>query len=222
MPQRKSIALFFCRFVLLYLVLVIPWPGWERIYGNGFRAVGRILFASKSGLRELTFGPLGQAPHPWYTRIVIVNRNMIHADGSGPVRNFDLDALAFGWKPAALLLALVVATPISWRRRGWALLWGLLAIHAIILLFLGFSIWNESTEVSLVVLSPFWKQTADAIKDFVLSQYSVVMPLVAWILVTFRMEDRTGPVGLSLFGPAGGKDGAGEKETARARKAAGK
>ena len=204
MSPRNPITLFLCRFVLLYIILVLPWPGWDRIYGAYFRALGRTVFTDNDR-RELSFGTCGiDTPNPYYTRIGIVNRALMHEDGSGPVRNLDIDALAFAWKPTALLLALVLATPIPWRRRRWALLWGLLCTHIFILVFLGFCIWNESTEISLVMLTPFWKHFAGALKELMISQYNLVIPVVVWVLVTFRREDRFGSIGLSLFGPATG------------------
>jgi len=45
---------------------------------------------------------------------------------------------------SALLIALVVATPVSSARRAWALLWGLLAIHAVVLFSIQVYIWNQA------------------------------------------------------------------------------
>ena len=204
MSLRSPIVSFLCGFVLLYIVLVLPWPGWERIYGSCFRAIGRAVFSAESGRRELSFETAEGTDHPLSTRVVIANKNMMNADGSGPVRNLDLDALTFAWKPTALFLALAIATPIPWRRRWRALLWGMPCVQAFILLFLAFCIWNESTEVLLVTLTPFWKHFAEETKELLVSQYTMVVPVMVWIAVTFRREDRFGAIGLSLLGPAEG------------------
>lgn len=201
MPRRNAIARFLGCFALLYILLILPWPGWERIYGIYFRVVARTFFVSNGGARELTFSTLGAQPHPDYTRIEIVNRALMHEDGSGPVRDFDVDAIGFGWRQTALLLALIVATPLPWRRRGWALLWGLVCLHAFILIFLGFSIWDESAEVGLVTFSPWWKQIADGARDFMLWEYSAIVPVVIWIFVMFRREDLA-TIGRVFFAPA--------------------
>lgn len=215
MSPRNPIILFLCKFVVLYVLLVLPWPGWDRIYGAYFRTLGRAVFASEHGLRDLSFETMGpDFPHPLYTRVVISNRRVIAANELVPVRNLDLDAQAFGWKPTALLLALIVATPLAWRRRGRALLWGLPVAQIIILMFLGFCIWNESTEVGLVTLTPFWKNFAEGVKGLLVTQYDMVMPVVVWILVTFRPEDRRGVIGVSLFGPPPGA-GAAPADAAR-------
>ena len=219
MPQRNPITLFLLRFVILYVILVLPWPGSGGIYSAGFRAAGRAIFAGGSGPRELSFEPLGETRHPSGVRIVIVNRTLMHADGSGPVRNLDLDTLEFGWRPTALLIALVLATPIPWRRRWRALLWGLLWMHAIILLFLWFCIWNDSREVSLVTLTPFWKHAANGLRDLMVWQYNLAIPVVIWVLVAFRIEDWSGSRAVSLSRNAKkGGDAALEESAAEMKK----
>jgi hypothetical protein len=201
MPRLRPITLFLCRFAILYIILVVPWPGWDRIYGICFRSLGSTIFASNSGPRELSFTtPSENMPRPFLTRIVIVNRKMMREDGAGPVRNLDMDAQSFGWKPTALLLALIATTPIPWRRRGLAILWGLLCLHILIIAGLGFCIWNQSTEVSLVTLTPFLKHVADTFQGFLVSQYGLMLPALVWLSVTFRREDFLETLGRALDG----------------------
>ena len=191
MFRLNPIRLFVCRFVLVYALLAIPWPGLNTAYGHYFRALGRMVFGDNDR-RELSFEAPGENErHLHDTRIVIVNRALMHADGSGPVRNLDMNASGFS-RATALLLALIFATPIPWRRRVWAMVWGLLWIHAFILLFLGFCIWNESAEIGLVTLSPFWKSFANGLKEAVIAQLSLAISVLIWILVTFRRGDRLG------------------------------
>jgi len=130
-------------------------------------------------------------------RIVIVNRALLNPDGSGPVRNLDL---GFGFLPTALLLALILATPISLRRRGWALFLGFLCMHFLILLSLNFIIWNESMEISLVNLSPFWKHISNGFRDALVTQFSAAIPVLVWIFVTLRREDLVGIFGSDAGG----------------------
>jgi len=131
--------------------------------------------------------PAADSKQPFDTRIAIVNRALKRADGSVPVRNVDVE---FGWQPVALLLALILATPVSWRRRGWAVFWGLLGYHCFLLLSLDFVIWAESAEISLVTLTPFWKFFANEFKDMITGQTSLAVPVVIWMLIIFRREDR--------------------------------
>jgi hypothetical protein len=91
----------------------------------------------------------------------------------------------------ALTIALIMATPVQWRRRSWALLWGMLLIMLFILFSVAVFIWNESTTVSLVTLSPVWKQIADALEYTLISQLGISfsLPVLIWIAVLFRRQD---------------------------------
>jgi len=187
----KSFAGFVCRFLILYLVFSPPWAGWDGIYGSFFRAFGTAVFVRQDdGGRELEFKtPGADSPRPLDTRIEIANRALLHADGSGPVRDFDIDARAFAWDPMALFAALVLATPIPMRRKLNALLIGTLCLNAIIMMGLAFCIWKESAEISLAAITPFWRPVVDAVSDFVITQTRLALPPLIWILTTFRKED---------------------------------
>jgi hypothetical protein len=190
MRPRKALWLFLCRLVVIYVILAFPWPGLSKAYSVYFRAICRMVFSADDGRRELSFeAPAEDSKRPNDTRIVIVNKELMHPDGSGPVRNVDI---SFGWLSTALLLALILATPIPWPRRGWALFWGLLGIHCFLLLFLAFCIWRESAEISLITLTPFWKTVVDAGREALAGQANLAAPVLIWILVTFRRENWPG------------------------------
>ncbi|HTQ31261.1 MAG TPA: hypothetical protein VMI53_08625 [Opitutaceae bacterium] len=191
MPPRRAVAGFLGRFALVYGLLIFPWPGWNGFYGRGFRALGRTVFAENSGRRILRFEPAPDTLRPLDTAIALANREQLDALGSGPVRTLGLDTRGVGWVPTALLLALILATPVSWRRRGRALIWGLICLYVFILFSVGIYIWNESAQLSLVGFSPFWKAIADGLEETLITQMgaSFVAPVLIWILVTFRRED---------------------------------
>ena len=185
MLTRRAMAVFCGRFLLLFGLSLVPWPGLPAACGGYFRAAGRLAFASDSGPRSLEFEP--HEAHD--TRVVIVNRALMQPDGSGPVRNLDLDSFAFTWRPVSLFLSLILASPVSWPRRLRALLVGGICLQAFLLFVLGFAIWNQSTEVSLVSLPPFWKETAENISQVLVGQLNIAAPFLIWLVVTFRRED---------------------------------
>jgi len=183
---------FLGRFALAYGLLIAPWPGFNEIYGRYFRALGELVFAQETGLRLLHFEAVPEASrHGLDTRIVLANREQLDRTGSGPVRYLELDTRGVGWVPTALILALVLATPLSWRRRGWALLWGLLAVHGLILFSVTTYIWSSSTELSLVMLAPFWRHTVEGLEETLITQMGAgfVAPVLIWALVTLRKKD---------------------------------
>ena len=79
----------------------------------------------------------------------------------------------------------------SWRQRGWALLWGLLLVHAFILFSIQVWIWDESSDVLLVTFSPWWQRILDEMEYALLTQLgaSFSVPILIWILVTIRREN---------------------------------
>ena len=89
-----------------------------------------------------------------------------------------------------MLIALVVATPLSWSRRGWALLWGLLLTHVFIALRLtltlaagGFAVPDKA--YALFHPGAFWQRILTGGQN-VLSDnptVSFVVPVFIWFLV---------------------------------------
>jgi hypothetical protein len=186
---RKSHLVSLGYFVLLYTFLTLPWPGWNEAYSTFFRGVSAWAYAGDNGRRSLSFEPLNDPEHPYYTRVVIVNRTLMSRGGGGPIWNLDLDTIGFGWKPTALLIALTLATPISFKRRCRALIFGLLSEQAVILWTLGYFIWLESAGVSLVTFTPFGKEIAENIAHELRMQLGFVPPIIIWILVSFNRGD---------------------------------
>ncbi len=192
MPARSLIVGFLWRFALVYGLLIAPWPGFNAVYGKYFRALGQTVFAREGKRRILHFEAVPEElHHALDTRIALANRDHLDPQGRGPVHYLELDARSVGWVPTALLIALVLATPIPWRRRGWSVFLALLAVHGLILFSLAVYIWNHSTEIFLLALHPFWKQVAGDCEETLITQMgpSFVFPVLIWLVVTLRTED---------------------------------
>lgn len=169
---------------------MLSWLGLAEGYMNVFRAIGTWCFSHDDGRREITFLDFpDKAVRPTFLRIEIANRELLKPDGSGPVRNLDFDVRSLGWKPTALFIALVLATPLPWKRRFAAMGWGLLWTQLIVMGFLAFAIWNESSEVGLVTMSPCWKSLASEWQYTFIAQFSLAAPVAVWILAVFRRQD---------------------------------
>ena len=195
-PEFKLVLHFLCCFVPVYALLIIPWPGSRDLYGSYLRSAARFVLAQSNSRRILRFEevPVSKRNRTLDTRITVANREQLDASGSGRAVMLDLDSHGIGWVPTALLIALVVATPVSWPRRLRALFWGLLAVHTFILATIEVYIWNQSDAsngLNLVELSPFWKTVANGLEETLVTQLgaSFVFPLLIWILTTFRAED---------------------------------
>jgi hypothetical protein len=193
MPLRRLILGFLIRFVVVFGFLILPWPGWNEFYGQGFRALGNAVFAREDERWILHFEAHRQTRgfSATDTRITVGNRHLVDSSSKGVITFLELNTRSVGWLPTALTIALIVATPVTWRRRWWALLWGVLLIQAFILFSVAVYIWNESTTVSLVTVSPLWKQIADALEYTLVFQMgaSFSIPVLVWIAVLFRRRD---------------------------------
>ncbi len=201
MPRLKAVARFLGCFVVYYGLLIAPWPGWNAVYGRGFRALNQAVFASNQH-RILRFEATDRFRRPIDTQITLANLDRTDAQGHAPGRRLGLDSRGVGWVPTALLIALVLASPVGWRRRGGALLVGLALVQVFILFSVGCYIWSEASELGLLALAPWEKSVADGLVETLVTQLgaSFVVPALLWLLVTFRIEELTERFGLSGAG----------------------
>ena len=190
---RRHLVRFLWQFALIFVLLILPWPGWDQLYAQYFRGLGEMVFSRDEGQRLVRFrpSPPEQNSAALTTRMTLGNRDLMDANGKGRGEIVDLDTRSIGWVPTALTAALILATPIRWRRRGWALVWGMLLIHAFILFSLQTWIWNQEPGLSLLTLPPFLKQIVDDLQYTLITQLgaSFSVPVIIWLLVTFRRED---------------------------------
>ncbi len=196
MRRHRALAFFLLRFALLYGLLIAPWPGWNALYGRWFRAVNATVYASNDH-RIVIFGAAEPALRPLDTMVTLANRDRMDRRGHMPARKLGLDSRGIGWVPTALLLALTLASPVGWRRRLWALIWGLLIMHGFILFSVGCYIWDQSNDLGLVALTPFWKSVSNGLVETLIIQLgaSFVVPALVWLLVAIRIRDLNGLAG---------------------------
>ena len=188
---KPAVLAFLLRFTLIFGLLIVPWPGWNGLYGNYFRSLaGAIYHDDERQIVLFDANPNG-VKSGLDTRITLGNRALLDSEGKGPVRRTELDSRSIGWVPTALTLALVAATPIPWRRRWLSLLCGFVLIHVFIWLSLQSWVWAHAQEVSLLTLSSFWAKIAAELDYTLLNQMGVsfTVPVLIWILVTFRQQD---------------------------------
>jgi hypothetical protein len=200
MWRRNPILLATAKFVFIFGLLIFPWPGWNQAYSGYFRGLGDAVFSRPDDQRIVLFRAK-EMQHGFSSldsQMVIGNRASVDSSGKGLSKVLSLDTRSIGWTPTALTIALILSTPVPWRQRGWALVWGVILIHVFILFSLQVAIWNQSPALSLLDLSPFWKEMVDALDYTLLVQLgaSFSVPILIWILVTIRRQD--------LFRIAGG------------------
>ena len=184
--KRISEFLFWC--LVTYGLLLLPWHGLMDAYRAGFRAVGNVLFHSVGDGGSVYFEKLSDADRVRDTTLRLTNRT------NGTRGSMDIRAAYLAYRPTAFLVALVLATPTPWSRRGWALLWGLVGVGV----FVAFRIWlqvfdalSNGDALSVYVLGPFGKGVLAAMLKVVVhaSTMSYLAPACIWVLVALRRGD---------------------------------
>ncbi len=184
--KRIAGFLFWC--LIIHALLLLRWHGLMDAYRFGFRAVGNVLFHSVGDGGSVRFEKLSDADRVRDTTLRLTARR------SGTRLSMDIRAAYIGYRPTAFLVALVLATPMPWSRRGRALLWGLVGVSA----FVAFRVWLQVVDafsdieaMSVYLLSPFWKGVlVTMIKVLAHAPAaSYLVPACVWMLVAFRRSD---------------------------------
>ena len=187
MIPAKTIAGFFSRFLLIFVLLMAPWPGLNEVYAAFFQAGGNALFAHFGAAGTVHFAPLAENPRH-HTHLALRNqRTRVESV-------FTVDSRLLGYKPTVFVLALVLATPIPWSRRLRALLWGVVLVNAYVALRVGvylLATFSEGNSLALFAPGPVARSALDHVHWVVVLSFSgsLILPLPVWVLVTFRRRE---------------------------------
>jgi hypothetical protein len=204
--SRLRLWRFVLVFAAIYGLLMLPWLDLKPFYGPYIRGFGVVVFgqSGKQFLASVKDSAVPRPPHvvlfrargavdpdwPESTDTMIV---LMNSDGPGKpeIRAVGLDSEQIIWIQFSFFLALVGATPMPWSRRAWCLLWGVLAAHVHLLVFLKVVLASHMSDLSMIYLSPFAKAVViDAVKLLaVVSGPSMLLYLFVWIFAAFRRQD---------------------------------
>jgi hypothetical protein len=176
----SRIALFFG----FFSVLVAPWPGLNHTYGAWIRNLGAATLSWGHRDTAIHFEAIVRSrSRPLDTRIALVDTGHPLLDGNQSVKFLDLDMRGIGWVPTAFFTALVLVTPVPWKRRGRALAWGLCGMHSFIL----FSLWVHIMEYSGGGGGPIMGGLDETLINQIGSGFFASTFL--WVVVMLRPED---------------------------------
>ena len=187
MWPRRPFAGFVIRLLMIYGVFCIPWPGVRQGYAALYRAAGNGLFGSFGSGGVVRFRPRQAGQGRFDSEVKIGKR------GSPRFMTIAHDSI-IDYFTIAETIALVLATPIPWRRRWKALLYGVLlvngfvALEVYIVLLHWFSI---EKPWALYKPSQFWNEVLARVFESIafFPTCTFLVPVLIWILVTFRRED---------------------------------
>lgn len=194
MSPLKPLSLFFVKLVCLYLLFVVVWEfaDGQRWYPAAFQSAGSTFF------RAFEFGDddggrvhideLDTPNNLWDSELRFANLKT-GAKGAQP-----FSSRYWGYAPTTMVLTLILATPVSWKRRGWAMLAGLALVH----LWIGLECWlsilngfSGANDLAIYFFSSAPKKVLATVTEFVTvsTVTRFVVPVFIWVLVTFRRQD---------------------------------
>ena len=186
MRPLKIIFRFFALALLLYVILIIPWPGAREGYRAIYQTAGRALFARFGAGGVVRYE--SRANDELYDLDVVLGKRGV---GEVPAK---MDSRRVGYVPVAVIVALVLASPVPWGRKWRALVWGLALVNLFVmfrsilqLLYL----YSNPSPVRLYELSPFWDTLLARTYElfFLAPACTSMVPALVWVVVTFRRED---------------------------------
>lgn len=195
---RRAIALFFVKIVIIYGLLILPWLHGPELYGWTFRKAGTVLFRHFGNAGRVFFGPMEPRKPPYDTTVTITNLGKLLKGPDGnpmPVRgSFDVDTRNMGYLATAFAFALIVSSPVPWRRRVVAAILGVAIMSAFVWLQMYLRLVNAFAEPAMGAmfdLSPFSRRALN-VSITLLSRNPVtayVFPLFIWAALTIRRRD---------------------------------
>ncbi len=187
MLSRRLIGGFFLRLLPLYVLLVLPWPGLKQTYSYCYGVVATVVFGSLVPGGSVRFEPLSEHIKGYDVKMHLVNRRT----GATQI------ALTSSRDPAyfqtAFLVSLILATPLPWRRRLNSLLVGTALVHLAIFVKVLLTVLHGFTRDRVALLSPDppWDAVLSALTRVAVADIVslLTIPVMIWILVSFRQED---------------------------------
>lgn len=202
MSPRKRVISFFICLVALYVLLVAAWPLWRTAYLTAYCAAGNLLFSRFGTGASVQFKLL--APPEAHADAVaqIVNYSVPPNSewvGATITRNLKLNVHDYAYLPTVMVMSLILATPLAWRRRMRALALGGLLLAAFLILWVGLSLLDTISDPALpipthgYILSREAKTVVRFLSDNVLDSVNAcafIAPIFIWIVAAFGPKDR--------------------------------
>ncbi len=182
---------FLCLFLLAFGLLMAPWPQLGRAYTRFYSAGAAFLFGSFGPTGTVTFEPLSDSEHDM--NVTLYHRAYMDPDGDVIAIRTRHSSRHGGYMYAAFLTALILATPIPARRKGWALFWGMILIHGLVASQLALRLLHafNNGPFSMFALNPFFRRVLSiAHQAFAVNvTFGFVVCVFIWFLVCFRRRD---------------------------------
>lgn len=194
-PATHLILGFLGRFIFVYALFTGLWFSVDTHYAQAFRALGNLILGDLGTQGIVHFLPLevdAKTEHKDTALLLTTQANL--AQQQVELSWVIVSSRDSAYIPTVLLIALILASPISGLRKQLALFHGLILIHVFIGLRLLVAIayaFSHNPNLAMLRLTPFWQTLLD-IAAQVFTEYIgilYIMPVFIWLLVTLRQSD---------------------------------
>ena len=185
--NNKAIARFVLWFLLVYSLLMAPWPGLQNTYRTAYVGAGQFVFQTLTSPDTIRFKAPDVVEREVDTVVLVTHR------GAAGWLTLGINSRQGAYLPTVVLASLILATPVPWSRRGASLLLGLVLVHLFIAVRLtivvlsGYYLMlgpNAGTETSL------WTKVVLAGVKFAATGQGLgyIVPTIIWVLVAIPRE----------------------------------
>jgi hypothetical protein len=106
----------------------------------------------------------------------------------------DINSNLTGYRALVFFVAIVLATPIAWKRRVWALVWGMLLVNVFVTLRVWFKLYDGFSNPGPAHFFQLSESTKALLHWCTLilfhaPELNFIVPAFIWILVSFRRND---------------------------------
>ncbi len=181
MIRTRPLVWFVLRFLVLFLVLVLPWTHViSHGYAAFFRAIGNALFTNIHDDSVIAFERMDGDPER-DTRVSFKHKP------TGYVLPVGVNSRNKGFIATAFVAALVLATPFRWRRR-------LITLAVCLVVMTGFVALRQYIFIAGVIYTDLddWQKKTLAFLNWICVESfagEFVIPLGIWGMISFRRKD---------------------------------
>ncbi|MCX6231290.1 MAG: hypothetical protein NTZ33_07080 [Bacteroidetes bacterium] len=191
MLKNKPLLMFLIKAILIYSLLAAPFSFYDGMYGKFYRACSQKLFHR---FHDTGFVQFSEGKQKYNTNFNIGNYKIIISNTSAQATIGEINTRYRGYLPTILLISLIIASPVQWKRKFYGLIIGLVILNAYIFLKQWIDILYTSVNTSWLKLYDYnesQKKILEEVYLIFIKNFGLiwVVVVIIWMIVTFRKDD---------------------------------
>jgi|GEM_PF-3603347 hypothetical protein len=194
--EKQPLVYFLSVFCVLFLVIMLLFSVLKTPFASIYTSFGKAILAplvnKPANNRNLKFSLSDDKKEVVLAQVIYKDRK--NPDDTLVSKNITINIFNEAYIPLVFLICLIAATPLDYRRRLWAMLWGFLIVQSMLLFKFSAMIFDNYTYPDYAIIPlPFpieqlvW--LVNAFQAMTGASFNVVLPVLLWIIVTFKRND---------------------------------